>query len=141
MHTYLEIVHAVRLGHRPGDRPPLDRGQPVPGCVCYRCTGVRPTSRRKGRPRDPLPVVEARVAPILEVATRLGLGEPTRRGKEWAVCCPFHDDHRPSLTLSEDGLWYCFPCGMGGDVIELYRRTTGCSFADAVRELAVVSGV
>ncbi len=70
------------------------------------------------------------------MAERLGLGEPVRRGREWAVCCPFHDDNRPSLTLSDAGLWYCFVCAEGGDGIELWQRVRGVPFAEAVRELA-----
>jgi DNA primase len=53
------------------------------------------------------------------------------------VLCPLHDDTRPSLTLDVDrGLWFCFACAEGGDAIELWQRVRGCSFAEAVRELA-----
>ncbi len=139
----LEIDHAFHRDHRPGDPPPLAESEPVPGCGCPECTGVaadnpaRRTRRRTTRPDRPLPVEDARAVPILDVAGRLGLGEPVRRGREWAVLCPLHDDTRPSLTLDVDrGLWYCFPCAEGGDVIELVQRVRGCSFAEAVRELA-----
>jgi len=142
-HTRLEIAHTVHLGYRPGHPPPLAPGDPVPGCGCPICTGVsaddpaRRTRRRTTRPDRPLPVEDARAVSILDVAGRLGLGEPVRRGREWAVLCPLHDDTRPSLTLDVDrGLWYCFPCSEGGDGIELLQRVRGCSFAEAVRELA-----
>lgn len=79
----------------------------------------------------------ARAVPILEVVAGLGLGEPVRRGHEWAVCCPFHEDSRPSLRINEgDGLWYCDPCAEGGDGLELWQRVRGVSFVEAVRELA-----
>jgi len=89
-------------------------------------------------PREPLDIPAARRADILAVAVRLGLGEPRKAGRnEYMVRCPFHDDRRPSLRLRADaGLWYCDPCGFGGDVIELVRRVRRVSFADAVRELA-----
>lgn len=100
--------------------------------------------RRRGQTRTARPAPEAldipaaRRADILAVAVRLGLGEPRKAGRnEYVVRCPFHDDRRPSLRLRADaGLWHCFPCGIGGDVIELVRRVRRVSFADAVRELA-----
>ena len=145
-HTLLEVAHAVHVGHRAGDAPLLTEGDPVPGCGCPSCTGVsaddparrrRRTQRRRTRPDRPLPVEDARAVSILTVAGRLGLAEPVRRGREWAVLCPLHDDTRPSLTLDVDrGFWYCFACSEGGDGIELWRRVRSCSFVEAVRELA-----
>ncbi len=141
-HTRLEIAHAVHVGHRPGDPPPLAEGAPVPGCGCPECTGVaadNPARRsRRTRQDQRLPVEDARRVPILEIVSRLGLGEPVRRGREWAVCCPLHDDNRPSLTLSDAGLWYCFVCADGGDGIRLWELVRGVSFAAAVLELAGV---
>jgi hypothetical protein len=92
--------------------------------------------RKKRRELDPLPVDDARAVPILEVVSRLGLGEPRRAGKEYVLPCPLHDDSRPSLRLNpERGLWHCFPCGEGGDGIRLVERVRGVTFAAAVREL------
>jgi DNA primase len=49
------------------------------------------------------------------------------------VLCPFHDDHDPSLLLNTDeDLWFCFPCGAGGDGIALVMRVRGCGFTEAV---------
>ncbi len=142
-HTRLEIAHALHLGHRPGDPPPLAEGAPVPGCGCPECTGVaadnpaRRLRRRTTRPDRPLPVEDARAVSILEIVSRLGLGEPVRRGREYAVRCPLHDDNRPSLTLDVDrSLWHCFPCAEGGDGIELWQRVRGVSFVEAVKEIA-----
>ncbi len=142
-HIALEVANAVHLGHRPGDALPLALGDPVPACGCPSCTGVsaddpaRRTRRRTYRQDRPLPVEDARALSILDVAGRLGLGEPARRGREWAVLCPLHDDTQPSLTLDLDrSLWYCFGCSEGGDGIELVQRVRNCSFAEAVRELA-----
>lgn len=86
--------------------------------------------------RAELPVERARRVPIREVARRLGLGSPKQRGSDLAVTCPLHPDENPSLTLSPDpGLWYCFPCGEGGDGIRLVEKTMNLGFAEAVRWL------
>lgn len=79
-------------------------------------------------------VERARRASILRIAAALGLGAQVPRGNEYAVLCPFHDDHDPSLLLNpEDGLWYCFVCGTGGDGIDLVMRVRGVGFIEGVR--------
>ena len=55
--------------------------------------------------------------PVPLAAERYGL----KANHAGMVCCPFHDDHNPSLKLNED-YFYCFGCGAGGDVVELTRR-------------------
>ncbi len=124
----------------------LAPGEPVPGCGCPGCTGIpsdhpvrqrRLRRREAGHERFAVIVEVARAVPILEVVHRLGLGTPVKMGKELAVCCPLHDDHRPSMSLDTDkGLWFCHPCGEGGDAIQLYMRARRIDFAEAVRELA-----
>ena len=75
--------------------------------------------------------------PLLEVVQRLRLGTPAQKGREFAVCCPLHDDSQPSLQLNPaKQVWYCHPCGIGGDAIKLYMRARRIEFTEAVRELA-----
>jgi DNA primase len=51
----------------------------------------------------------------------------------WMGLCPLHDDHKPSFLVdSNKGLFYCYGCGRGGDVIrfaELYHQV---QFLEAV---------
>ncbi len=134
-HARLEITEAV-WREKTGKEPPKD-GEPVPGCTCALCVGekaVRAPVRPSEWFQDTLD--RARGRSILEVAQMLSLGEPVRHGSECRVRCPLHDDGRPSLAINPDrNVWYCFPCGMGGDGIELYRLATGLSFGEVVREL------
>lgn len=59
-----------------------------------------------------------------------------KKGGEWVGLCPFHDDHDPSLSVNaEKGLWHCFGCGAGGDVIAFVQKAEGLSFADALDRL------
>ena len=37
--------------------------------------------------------------------------------------CPFHDEKTPSFNVTPArGLWYCFSCAEGGDVIRFVQR-------------------
>lgn len=43
------------------------------------------------------------------------------RGDETLICCPFHHDELPSLSINDNrGKWHCFSCGRGGNVITAY---------------------
>jgi DNA primase len=56
--------------------------------------------------------------------------------------CPFHDEKSPSLSVSPArGLFHCFGCGAGGDVIRFVERIDHVSFAEAVERLAATAGV
>jgi DNA primase len=64
-----------------------------------------------------------------------------RRGSSLVGLCPFHEDTHPSLSVTpERGLFHCFACGMGGDVIRFVERLDGVSFPEAVRILAGYTG-
>jgi DNA primase len=56
--------------------------------------------------------------------------------------CPFHDERSPSFHVTPArGLWYCFGCGEGGDVISFLERIEHVTFAEAVERLADRVGV
>ena len=66
----------------------------------------------------------------------------SRRGRlVWALC-PFHQEKTPSFKVdSSTGLYYCFGCGEGGDVIRFVQKTKGLSFVEAVEYLAARAGI
>ncbi len=51
--------------------------------------------------------------------------------------CPFHKDRgRPNLVVyPATQSWYCYRCGVGGDIIQFVERIEGLSFQDAVQKL------
>lgn len=52
---------------------------------------------------------------IVELLDMLGV-KLKKVGKEYMGLCPFHDGHRPGLSVNrKKGLWHCFGCGRGGD--------------------------
>ena len=72
--------------------------------------------------------------PIREYLENHGVSVPA--GSQVLVKCPFHDDKTPSMSVNtKDGIWNCFSCGIGGSVIDLEMRFTGCDIAAAMKEL------
>jgi DNA primase len=56
--------------------------------------------------------------------------------------CPFHDEKTPSFNVTPArGLYYCFSCAAGGDVIKFVQTIDGLSFIEAVERLAARAGV
>ena len=60
-----------------------------------------------------------------------------RAGRRYVGLCPFHNEKTPSFYVSpEEGFFYCFGCGEGGDVIKFVMRHWNLSFMEAVQFLA-----
>ncbi len=66
----------------------------------------------------------------------------TRKGKRSIALCPFHKERTPSFSVDgENGLFYCFGCHKGGDVIQFLQEMESCDFHEAVELLAGKGGV
>ena len=49
--------------------------------------------------------------------------ELRKRGINYIGLCPFHNEKTPSFTVyPENGSYYCFGCGQGGDVITFVMK-------------------
>jgi DNA primase len=56
--------------------------------------------------------------------------------------CPFHEEKTPSFNVTPArGLWYCFSCAEGGDVIRFVQRIDSLGFTEAVERLAARAGI
>ena len=65
-----------------------------------------------------------------------------KRGVTYSGLCPFHQEKTPSFTVSADkGLYYCFGCGEGGDLVRFVERMENLSFAEAIEQLGERFGV
>lgn len=63
-------------------------------------------------------------------------------GKLSKCICPFHDDHRPSLTLNREWQNYkCWSCGAAGDVITFVEKFEKVNFKEARAILAKRAGI
>ena len=58
------------------------------------------------------------------------------RGRVRQGVCPFHDENEGSFTVYADSeRFYCFGCGLGGDVLDFIQRAEGLSLPEAIARL------
>ncbi len=68
---------------------------------------------------------------IVEVVSRFV--QLKRVGSSYRGVCPFHFETEPSFFVSpQKGIWKCFGCGKGGDVIRFVAEIKGIGLMDAV---------
>lgn len=78
---------------------------------------------------------------VLDLAERLGV-HMRKAGANWVGRCPFHEEKDGSFIIRPSrNDWHCFGCNKGGNVIDFYMEMKGCSFIEAVRELADMKGI
>lgn len=65
-----------------------------------------------------------------------------RRGRNMVGLCPFHGEKTPSFNIyTENGSFYCFGCGVGGDVITFVMKIENLDYVEAVKFLAQRAGM
>lgn len=66
----------------------------------------------------------------------------TRKGKDYVGLCPFHNDHKPSMSVvPRKQLFKCFACGAGGDVLKFVMLSQRVEFREALQILAKRAGI
>ena len=66
----------------------------------------------------------------------------TRKGKDYVGLCPFHPDHKPSMSVSPTKqIFKCWSCGAGGDAIKFVQLRDRVEFRDALESLARWAGL
>jgi len=86
---------------------------------------------------------------ISEIKYRNDLGELAgsymqlkRRGRNLVGLCPFHGEKTPSFNIyTENGSFYCFGCGAGGDIITFVMKIENLDYMEAVKFLAERAGM
>ena len=64
------------------------------------------------------------------------------KGKNYFGVCPFHNDHSPSMSVSEEKQIYkCFSCGATGNVFTFIENYENISFLEAVELVAKRQGL
>ncbi len=65
-----------------------------------------------------------------------------RRGRNLVGLCPFHGEKTPSFNIyTENGSFYCFGCGKGGDIITFVMNIENLDYMEAVKFLAERAGM
>jgi len=83
--------------------------------------------------------IQARVDLLAYVSQYVTL---RKRGREYVGLCPFHAEKTPSFSLNaEKGVWHCYGCDAGGDLITFVRRYESLDFNESIRMLAARAGV
>ncbi len=89
-------------------------------------------------------VVASEPVDLKELKSRHPLGDTVEaagvrlrgKGRVRQGICPFHEEAEGSFTVYADSeRWFCFGCGLGGDVMDFIRRTQGLSLPEAIRRL------
>ncbi len=77
---------------------------------------------------------------IAEIAS--GYVNLKRSGRNLIGLCPFHSEKTPSFNIyTENESFYCFGCGVGGDVITFIMKAENLDYMEAVRFLAQRAGM
>ena len=66
----------------------------------------------------------------------------SKAGKNYKGLCPFHGENTPSFVVSPDkGIYKCFGCGEGGNVVSFISTLEAISYPQAVLKLAKRAGI
>ncbi len=88
---------------------------------------------------DFLSEILERIAPADIIGNYLAL-KPS--GRSLKGLCPFHSEKTPSFNLNpENGLWHCFGCGAGGNLVQFLMKIENLSFQEARNLLAEKAGI
>ena len=65
-----------------------------------------------------------------------------KKGSNYFGLCPFHNEKSPSFSVSpQKQMYYCFGCGVGGNVITFLMEYESYTFPEALKILADRAGV
>jgi DNA primase len=79
-------------------------------------------------------------APIVEVIS--DYMSLRKSGANYQGLCPFHGEKSPSFNVNPArGIFHCFGCGVGGNVVTFVMRMEGMNFPTALKFLAKRVGV
>ena len=66
----------------------------------------------------------------------------TPRGNSFVGKCPFHDEKTPSFNVNDSkGLYHCFGCKAGGNVITFIQEFKNFSFPETIKYLSNYLGI
>ena len=64
------------------------------------------------------------------------------RGNSFVARCPFHKEKTPSFSINDEkGLFYCFGCGTGGNILNFISKYKNCTFRESLQEITSIAGI
>ena len=77
---------------------------------------------------------------ILDVVSRQVILK--KKGQNYWGLCPFHKEKTPSFSVNpQKGIYKCFSCGEGGDVLSFLMKTQNKSFMEVIKDEAQALGI
>lgn len=64
-----------------------------------------------------------------------------KAGNRYRALCPFHSEKTPSFYAGENGMFHCFGCGLGGDVIKFVMLMEKMDFKECIQLLSQRYGI
>ena len=64
-----------------------------------------------------------------------------KAGNRYRSLCPFHSEKTPSFYAGENGMFHCFGCGLGGDVIKFVMLMEKMDFKECIQLLSQRYGI
>lgn len=74
---------------------------------------------------------------VLAVLDQYGVEYKREAGNRAKLCCPFHDEKTPSMTVYDNNSCYCFGCQRMCWHDELIAKIAHCSIAEAKKKLGI----
>ena len=66
----------------------------------------------------------------------------SEKGNSYVGKCPFHNENTPSFNVNnEKGLFYCFGCKAGGNIITFTKKYKNFTFNEAVNYISEYTGI
>ena len=78
-----------------------------------------------------------------DIVSVIGEYVPLKRaGANYTGLCPFHNEKTPSFSVSPNKqIFYCFGCGVGGNVFKFLMLIENLTFREAAEKLAARAGI
>jgi len=64
-----------------------------------------------------------------------------KSGNRFKALCPFHSEKTPSFYAAANGMFHCFGCGAGGDVISFVMQMEKLDFRECIQLLSSRYGI
>ncbi len=57
------------------------------------------------------------------------------KGRNGRYKCPFNPQESNHNISVKNGIWHCFSCGTGGNIVQLVKKMYGISFKEAIKKI------